>query len=38
MLRKIRETDPPRPSTKVRSLGNDSNESAEQRKEEPRTL
>jgi non-specific serine/threonine protein kinase/serine/threonine-protein kinase len=38
MLRKIRETDPPRPSTKVRSLGNDSNISAEQRKEEPRTL
>ena len=38
VLKKIREAEPPRPSTKVRSLGDDSRDSAERRHEEPRSL
>jgi non-specific serine/threonine protein kinase/serine/threonine-protein kinase len=38
MLRTIREQEPPRPSTKVRSLGEDSRDSAINRQEEPKTL
>jgi len=38
ILRMIREVEPPKPSTKVRSMGDDSAASAEKRKEEPRTF
>jgi non-specific serine/threonine protein kinase/serine/threonine-protein kinase len=38
MLRTIREQEPPRPSTKVRSLGESSKNSAVNRQEDPRTL
>jgi eukaryotic-like serine/threonine-protein kinase len=38
MLQKIREQDPPRPSTKIRQLGTDSGICAEKRKEEPQSF
>src|SRR5208283_3054757 len=38
MLKKIRDEDPPRPSTKILALGDASKISAENRNEEPRTL
>jgi serine/threonine protein kinase len=38
ILRVIREEDPPKPSTKVRLMGNSSTDSAEKRKEEPRSF
>jgi non-specific serine/threonine protein kinase/serine/threonine-protein kinase len=38
MLQKIRVAEPPRPSTKVRSLGEDSKDSAERRHEHPKSL
>jgi serine/threonine protein kinase len=38
ILRVIREQDPPKPSTKVRSMGEASNASAENRREEPRSF
>ncbi len=38
ILRKIREEEPPKPSTKIRSLGEASAASAEKRKEEPRSF
>ena len=38
MLRKIRDEDPPRPSTKIRTLGQQSQALAEKRKEEPESL
>ena len=38
ILRVIREEDPPKPSTKVRLMGNGSTDSAEKRKEEPRSF
>jgi eukaryotic-like serine/threonine-protein kinase len=38
ILRVIREEEPPKPSTKIRSMGDESAASAEKRKEEPRTF
>jgi serine/threonine protein kinase len=38
ILRKIREEEPPKPSTKIRSMGDASAASAEKRKEEPRSF
>ncbi len=38
ILRKIREEEPPKPSTKIRSMGDASAASAENRMEEPRSL
>jgi eukaryotic-like serine/threonine-protein kinase len=38
MLRKIRDEDPPRPSTKIRTLGEESRALAVKRKEEPESL
>jgi eukaryotic-like serine/threonine-protein kinase len=38
ILRVIREQEPPKPSTKIRSMGEVSNASAENRKEEPRSF
>lgn len=38
ILRVIREVEPPKPSTKVRSMGDASTGTAEKRREEPRTL
>jgi eukaryotic-like serine/threonine-protein kinase len=38
ILRVIREQDPPKPSTKIRAMGEVSNASAENRKEEPRSF
>src|SRR5580658_3397252 len=38
ILRKIREDEPPKPSTKIRTMGDASAASAENRKEEPRSL
>lgn len=38
ILRMIREAEPPKPSTKVRSMGNGSSAAAENRKEEPRSF
>src|SRR5271170_2555371 len=38
ILRVIREQDPPKPSTRIRSMGPASAESAEKRKEEPRSF
>jgi serine/threonine protein kinase/Tfp pilus assembly protein PilF len=38
MLQKIRQQDPPSPSTKVRSLGESSKDSAVKRREEPQSL
>lgn len=38
ILRMIREVEPPKPSTKVRSMGNGSSAAAENRKEEPRSF
>jgi non-specific serine/threonine protein kinase/serine/threonine-protein kinase len=38
ILRMIREVEPPRPSTKIRSMGADSAAAAEKRREEPRSF
>jgi len=38
LLRAIREQEPPKPSTRIRSMGEDSAASAEKRREEPRTF
>jgi non-specific serine/threonine protein kinase/serine/threonine-protein kinase len=38
MLQKIRQQDPPRPSTKIKSLGESSKDSAVKRREEPQSL
>jgi serine/threonine protein kinase/tetratricopeptide (TPR) repeat protein len=38
MLRKICEQEPPRPSTKLKSLGQSAKDSAERRREEPKSL
>lgn len=38
MLRVIREKEPPKPSTKIRNMGTDSNDSAEKRREPSRTF